>query len=85
MMEIEELLQKREELQKSVSQAQEAAAVARANRDRLKKELQEQLQVLKEDFGCQSFSDAQVKLEEMRAEAESLCDQIEEGLRALGS
>lgn len=85
MMEVEELLQQRERLQKAVASAEQATAVAQANRDRLKAELQQKLTVLKEDFGCNSLAEATTKLTEMQAKAEALYAEIEEGLRALGN
>lgn len=84
-MNVDELLKKREELKKTISSWQEKAAVAKANQTRIKKELSDNLEILKNDFECSDFAEAKAKLKALQEEVEESITEIETRLNALGS
>lgn len=81
--EIDALLKRRDALAKEITAWQSKAAVAKADEARLKKEIAQALSELKTQFGCSSYEEAVTLLEELKAEASDVCDQLEEKLSAL--
>lgn len=82
---VDDLLKRRDSLKKNLAEWQEKAAVAKSNQIRIKKELAEKLQVLKEEFECESYAEAEKKLQKMLDEVNRQCEDLETRLNALGS
>lgn len=60
-MTVDQLIEKRNELDKTLSGLRNKAAVAKAERERLEAELSTQFARLQSEFGCSDFTDAKKK------------------------
>lgn len=82
---VEDLLKRKKVLETNLSKMREQQAVAAASLDRLKKELTDALESLKEDFGVSTFDEATKKFEDMKLELEQGIEKAEEQLREVRS
>lgn len=80
MTDIDSLIQRREALRKELSSLQNKAAVAKADEDRISKEIAGDLKLLKDRFGCGSYEEATNLRDSMVKELTELCDSLEDTL-----
>lgn len=74
---INELLQRRERIQKSLHELQNKKAVAEATEQRITKDIKEHLKVLKDTFNCDTYEEAVKLRDSMVKELEERCDELE--------
>ena len=80
---VEELIQKRNQLNKELASWQNKAAVAKADEERIRKEISSYLEILKNEYGCTSFEDAKEKLEKLKRLALTQIEGLEAQLNDL--
>lgn len=79
-LDVAELLRKRNTIAKEITQLQERAAVAKADEERIGKELVAALATLKETYGCSSQAEAEELLQTKVTKANQLVKDLEERL-----
>lgn len=80
---VEELLNRKNQLTKELASLQNKAAIAKNDADRLKKEITESLGELKSKFGCDSYKEAVAKRDSLVKEANEILDNLEGEISAL--
>lgn len=81
----EDLIKRKDRLKKELVGWQQKSAVAEADEARIRTELQELLQELSNEFGCNSFPEAEADLARMEASLSTELDGLEAILDALRS
>lgn len=76
-MSVEELIARRNKVNEEIAVWQRKAAVAKADEERIRKEIARCLETLKTEFGCDTFEDAQALLQKLKAEAQSKVEEME--------
>lgn len=82
-MTVDQLIEKRNELDKNLSDLRNKAAVAKAESERLAAELATQFAILETEFGCSDFAEAKKKRDELLKSVNSKVLELEARLHDL--